>query len=414
MTATLGERIYSRIGELARISDDPDGLIRLYLSPAHRKAADLVAQWMREAGMSVRIDAVGNVVGRREGVPPDAPALLIGSHIDTVSDAGRFDGCQGVVTAISVVGELAARNAQYPFAMEVIAFGDEEGVRFASALGGSRAIAGSFDAAILEERDEQGISRREALAAFGCNPGAIAAEARSPATALGYVEVHIEQGPVLEAEDLPVGIVTAISGATRGFVEVHGETGHAGTVPMGGRRDALAAAAEMILAVEARAKGEDDLVATVGRLTLTNAATNTIAGKVRFSLDIRAPADAQRAVAVADIQAAIDRIAAERDVRAGVSLTYEAPATPCDPHLMQLLADSVEGVGIRARQLPSGAGHDAMAFRGVLPLAMLFVRCGGGVSHHPSEHASAADIDVAARVLTSFIDAYAVERRPSA
>ena len=409
MTATLGERIYSRIGELARISDDPDGLTRLYLSPAHKKAAELVAQWMREAGMSVRIDAVGSVIGRREGSTPQAPALLIGSHIDTVSNAGRFDGCLGVVTAISVVGQLAKRNAQCPFAIEVIAFGDEEGVRFASALGGSRALAGSFDCAILDERDEQGISRREALAAFGCNPGAIAAEARSPSTALGYVEVHIEQGPVLEMEHLPVGIVTAISGATRGFVEVHGETGHAGTVPMGGRRDALAAAAEMILAVEGRAKGEADLVATVGRLSLSNAATNTIAGRVRFSLDIRAPEDEQRSAAVTDIQAAIARIAAEREVRAEVSLSYEAPATRCDARLMRLLTASVEGLGIRARRLPSGAGHDAMAFRGVLPLAMLFVRCRGGISHHPSEHASAADIDVAARVLTAFIASYASE-----
>jgi allantoate deiminase len=409
MTATLGERIYGRIGELARISDEPDGLTRLYLSPAHKKAAELVAQWMREAGMSVRIDAAGSVIGRREGLTPQAPALLVGSHIDTVSNAGRFDGCLGVVTAISVVGELAKRNVQYPFAIEVIAFGDEEGVRFASALGGSRAIAGTFDPAILEERDEQGISRRKALEAFGCNPDAIAAEVRSPTMALGYIEVHIEQGPVLEAEDLPVGIVTAISGATRGFVEVQGETGHAGTVPMLGRRDALAAAAEMILAVEARARGEADLVATVGRLTLNNAATNTIAGEVRFSLDIRAPKDAQRAAAVADVQAAIARIAAEREVRAEVSLSYEAPATPCDARLMQLLTASVEGLGIRARRLPSGAGHDAMAFHGFLPLAMLFVRCRGGISHHPSEHASAADIDVAARVLASFIASCAPE-----
>ena len=257
MAASLGDLIYSRIGELARISDDPDRLTRLYLSPAHKRAADLVAQWMREAGMSVRIDATGNVVGRREGSAPNAPALLIGSHIDTVRDAGRFDGCLGVLTGIAVVAELAAKQAVHPFAIEVIAFGDEEGVRFPSALGGSRALAGTFDPAVLDERDEEGVSRRQALVAFGCNPDAIASEARSAATALGYVEVHIEQGPVLEADDLAVGVVTAISGATRGVVEVTGEPGHAGTVPMHGRRDALAAAAEMVLAVEARAKGAD-------------------------------------------------------------------------------------------------------------------------------------------------------------
>ncbi len=359
--------------------------------------------------MSVRIDATGNVVGRREGSAPNAPALLIGSHIDTVRDAGRFDGCLGVLTGIAVVAELAARQAVHPFAIEVIAFGDEEGVRFPSALSGSRALAGTFDPAVLDERDEEGVSRRQALVAFGCNPEAIASEARSAATTLGYVEVHIEQGPVLEADELAVGVVTAISGATRGIVEVAGEPGHAGTVPMHGRRDALAAAAEMVLAVEARAKGQTDLVATVGRLALTNAAGNTIPGKVQFSLDVRAPIDAQRAAAVADIKAAIARIAAQRNVAAQVTLTHDAPATPCDSRLMQLLSNGIEGIGLEVRHLPSGAGHDAMAFRGRLPLAMLFVRCKGGISHNPAEHASAADIDVAARVLLSFIDSWTRE-----
>ena len=407
MADGLGDLIYSRIGELARISDDPDRLTRIYLSPAHKQAAGVVAQWMREAGMSVRIDATGNVVGRREGSTPQAPAILIGSHIDTVRDAGQFDGCLGVLIGIAVVAELAARQVVYPFAIEVLAFGDEEGMRFPSALGGSRALAGTFDPAVLDECDEQGVSRRQALVAFGCDPDAIASEARNAATALGYVEVHIEQGPVLEAEDLAVGVVTAISGATRGVVEVTGETGHAGTVPMHGRRDALAAAADMVLAVEARAKGEKDLVATVGRLSLTNAAGNTIPGKVQFSLDVRAPLDAQRATAVADIKAAIARIAAQRNVAAQVTLTHDAAATPCDARLMQLLSDGIKSIGLRVRHLPSGAGHDAMAFRGRLPVAMLFVRCKGGISHHPAEHASAADIDVAARVLLTFIDTYA-------
>ena len=410
MAAKLGDLIYSRIGELARISDDPDRLTRVYLSPAHKQATGLVARWMREAGMSVRIDATGNVVGRREGSAANAPALLIGSHIDTVRDAGRFDGNLGVLTGIAVVGELAARQVLHPFAIEVVAFGDEEGVRFASTLGGSRALAGTFDPAILGECDEDGVSRRQALVDFGCDPAAIASEARSAATALAYVEVHIEQGPVLEAEDLPVGVVTAISGATRASVEVAGEPGHAGTVPMHGRRDALAAAAQMVLAVEARAKAEPDLVATVGRLSLANPAGNTIAGKVQFSLDVRSPLDAARASAVADIKTAFARIAAQRNVGVAVALTYDAPATPCDAHLMQLLASGIEGSGLRVRQLPSGAGHDAMAFRDRLPVAMLFVRCRGGISHNPAEHATAADIEVAARVLLAFVDSYARER----
>ncbi|MBV9910874.1 MAG: hydantoinase/carbamoylase family amidase, partial [Hyphomicrobiales bacterium] len=223
----MGEAISIRLASLEALSDEDGSLTRLYLSPAHRKAADLIIRWMREAGMSARIDSVGNVVGRYEAEPPHAKTLILGSHIDTVRQAGSYDGNLGVVTAIETVDCLRKEGRRLPFAVEVVAFGDEEGVRFPSTLGGSRALAGLFDETTLEERDVEGISRREALLAFGCDPKRIAAEARPPEGVIGYVEVHIEQGPVLESENRPVGVVTAISGASRGEVRIIGESAHA-------------------------------------------------------------------------------------------------------------------------------------------------------------------------------------------
>ena len=404
MTAlAFGDAVTARIDDLAHFTDG-GRLTRLYLTPPHRQAADRVAAWMREAGMRARLDATGSVVGRYEGATPDAPALLLGSHIDTVRDAGRFDGNLGVVVALALVQKLHREGRRLPFALEVLAFGDEEGVRFASTLGGSRAIAGRFDPAMLEEKDSGGVTRRQALKEFGCDPERIASEARAPSDVLGYVELHIEQGPVLEAENLPVGVVTAINGATRGTVTVTGVAGHAGTVPMALRRDAIAAAAEMILAVEARARAERDLVGTVGRLILQSPATNTIAGQAAFSIDVRAPSDSQREAAVGDIETAIRAIAKRRGVEAEVSFTYRAPAAACDAALTDALAAAVARQGFRVLRLPSGAGHDAMALSGVLPFAMLFVRCKGGVSHNPAEYASPEDIDAGARALFDFLE----------
>jgi allantoate deiminase len=400
-----GWEIASRIDDLAVFSDTPDGLTRLYLGTAHRQAVDVLAGWMRAAGMRARLDAVGNVVGRYEGEAPDAPVLLLGSHIDTVRNAGRFDGSLGVITAIEVVRRLANSERRLPFAIEVIAFGDEEGVRFPSTLSGSRAVAGAFDPACLDERDAHGISRRDALVAFGCDESQIAREARSPTRTVAYVEVHIEQGPVLEQSDQAVGIVTGIVGATRGAVEIRGTGGHAGGVPMRLRRDALIAAAEMLLAIESRARQDHGLVATIGQLEVPEGAPNTIPGLVRLSLDIRGPSDERRRQAVSDITERMRLIAQARQVEAAISLSHDAPAALCDRRLCDLLAASIERCRMTPIRLPSGAGHDAMAFRGRVPMAMLFVRCRGGVSHHPAEYASAEeDIDVAARVLADFVD----------
>jgi len=401
---STGAAIVDRLTQLAAVSDEASGLTRLYLSPAHRKAADLVLEWMRDAGMSARIDAVGSVIGRYEADRPNARTLILGSHIDTVRNAGAYDGNLGVATAIEVVRRLHAEGRRAPFAIEVAAFGDEEGVRFPSTLGGSRALAGRFDPAILEERDAEGVSRREALIAFGCDPSRIAEEAHRPEDILGYVEAHIEQGPVLEAEDRPVGIVTAINGASRGEVKVTGESGHAGCVPMPLRRDALAAAATMVLAIESRAAAEPDLVATVGRLDIAHPAANTIPGNVTFTLDIRSPSDQARKAAVRDIADRIEEIARARGVAAQIHIGYEASACRSDADLSNALAAAVNRLGLAERRLPSGAGHDAMAFDGRIPFAMVFVRCRGGVSHNPTEYASPDDIDIGARALLDFID----------
>ena len=400
----LGDQISERLEILAGLSDEPGRLTRLYLGPAHRRAADQVAAWMRDAGMSVHIDSIGSVVGRYAGSSPERPALLLGSHIDTVRDAGRYDGTLGVLAAIAVVDRLHARGVRLPFPIEVLAFGDEEGVRFTGTLTGSRALAGRFDARLLDEVDQSGVSRRQALLEFGVDGSKFAAEIRDPAQVSGYIEIHIEQGPVLEAEGLPVAVVTAINGANRGRITVKGVSGHAGTVPMGLRRDAMAAAAEMILAVERRAITGPELVATVGVIEVTGSAVNAVPGEVMFTVDIRSPSDAGRKAALAELEQEFVDIAARRSVEVSSLFSYEAASAICDRELTTALSASIERAGIKVRHLPSGAGHDGMAFKDVLPFAMLFVRCREGISHNPAEYASPEDIDIAARILADLVE----------
>jgi len=409
-----GPALLARIDALAAISAEPGRLSRLYLTPEHRRANDLVAVWMGEAGMAVREDGVGNIVGRYEGERPGLPALLIGSHLDTVRDAGRYDGMLGVLSGIAVVAELHAQGRRLPFAIEVIGFGDEEGTRFQSTLIGSRAIAGAFDPAVLDKRDADGVRLGDALAAFGKDPDAWAAAAHKPAEVLAYAELHIEQGPVLESLDRPVGIVTAIAGATRLAVTVDGFAGHAGTVPMTLRRDALAAAAEMILAVETLCSGRERLVGTVGRIEAAPGATNVIPGRVRFTIDLRADRDALRLERVAAVRAGLEAIAARRNVAVAFETLHESPAVACHPALMAQLAAAATALGLDAPELPSGAGHDAMAMAGLTDIAMLFVRCDRGISHNPAESITAADAEAGARVLARFVDHFlpASDRAP--
>lgn len=399
-------RIQERLDALARISADPGAITRLYLSPEQARADALVTGWMREAGMAVRQDAVGNLIGRIEGPAPDAPALVIGSHLDTVRDAGRYDGPLGVVTGIACVEALVREGRPLPCALEVAGFADEEGVRFSATLTGSRAFAGHLDPAALRTLDGAGTTLAAALRAFGLDPLATAEAARPPGSVLGYLELHIEQGPMLERAGLPVGLVTAISGASRLEITLTGEAGHAGTVAMTERRDALGGAAECVLAIEARCRGEGHLVGTVGRIQAWPGAVNTIPGRVRFSLDLRAPDDARRLAALADIEAACRRIAVRRRLAFGVALLHEAEAVPCDPGLTELVGAAIAAEGFSVLAMPSGAGHDGMAVAAIAPIAMLFVRCRGGISHNPAEFASREDIEAGARVLLRAVRAF--------
>jgi allantoate deiminase len=393
----------ARLDELARLSAEPHALTRLYLSPEHKAAALQTENWMQQAGMEAYTDAVANVVGRYEGLEPGLPTLILGSHIDTVRDAGKYDGCFGVVAAIQAVAALHESGERLPFAVEIIAFGDEEGVRFPATLTGSRAVAGTLDPGALDAEDVDGISVRQALHRFGCNPAEIPRIARSKRQVLAYCELHIEQGPVLETEELPVGVVTAINGASRFTVAVDGVAGHAGTVPMYLRRDALCAAAEMILEAERLAKDTDQLVATVGHVEALPGATNVIASHSRFTLDVRSASDEVRTGAAGKLAKAFESIAGQRQVSQEMRRTYEERAATCHPALIEQFEAAVGRAGIRPLRLPSGAGHDGLAMVALCPIAMLFVRCKGGISHNPAESITAADADAAVRVLTDFL-----------
>ncbi|HXQ53009.1 MAG TPA: allantoate amidohydrolase [Stellaceae bacterium] len=395
--------ICARIDALAAITEDPPRLTRLFLSDEHKRANDLVSAWLIEAGMSARVDAIGNVVGRIEGARPGLPALVLGSHLDTVRDAGRYDGMLGVVTAIACARELRRDGARLPFALEVIGFAEEEGVRFGTGMLGSRAMSGTFDPALLERSDERGVTMKDAMRRFGLDPEAVPAAARNRGDILAYAELHIEQGPVLEAKNLPVGCVTSISGASRFEVELTGRAGHAGTVPMGERRDALAAAAECVLAVERRCAAEAGLVGTVGRIAALPGAINVIPGIVRFSIDVRAPDDAQRQRAAADIERVIASIAAARRIGLAMRKVHELAAAPCAPWLMAQIERAIAAEGIAPFRLASGAGHDAMTMASIADVGMIFVRCAGGISHNPAESILPEDAAIGARVLRRLI-----------
>lgn len=398
-------RMMARLEELGRISDEPDRLTRFYLSPAHKRAIETVKGWFAEAGLNPEVNAVGTIVGRMEGSEPGLPALVIGSHIDSVRDAGKYDGNLGVLAGLAVVEEIRRLGEELPFAIEVHAFGDEEGVRFPATLSGSRALAGKFEPEALEGADRDGITMREAMVAFGLDPEAIPAIARKPGELLAYIETHIEQGPVLETANQPLGVVTSIASIRRLNASVVGEAGHAGTVPMAYRQDALPAAAEMVLAVERIARERPGMVGTVGRIEAFPGAINVIPGEVRFTLDLRAPDDAQRRAGVKQVLSAITEIAERRKTRLDLTAGYEENAAPCHPAIRAGLAAAISALGYEPIPLPSGAGHDAMAFDGVCPMGMIFVRCRGGVSHNPAESITEVDADVAIRAMLTFVRA---------
>jgi len=403
-------RIWDHCEVLARCSEQPDGLTRVFLSPEQRAVNERVLSWMRDAGMQAQLDEIGNCVGRYEGDRPDLPCLMLGSHLDTVRDAGKYDGMLGVVAAIECVHALNERGKRLPFALVIVGFADEEGVRFASTLLGSRAIAGTFDPAVLDKADVKGVSMRDALAQFGLDPTRIARAAYRREAILAYAELHIEQGPVLEAEGLPVGVVTAINGANRLAIGIHGMAGHAGTVPMNLRQDALAAAAECVLEIERRCGSVAELVGTVGKLETFPGATNVIAGRVEFTIDIRSPRDADRLAAVADVTQALGAICRRRGVTVDIRPMHEGRTAACADWLMRQIGDAIAAEGLPVRTLPSGAGHDGMAIIDVADIGMLFVRCKGGISHNPAEAITQEDAGISARVFLRFIENF----RPAA
>lgn len=385
----------------APFSDMEGGLYRGWLSPAYRAAREQLAAWMTQAGMTPRTDAAANLIGRYEGTS-NLPPLIIASHLDSVRDGGFYDGPLGIMLGVECVAALSADGRRMPFPIEVIAFGDEEGSRFPAAMLTSKAVAGVLGE-VPDMADPQGVTLTEALAEYGLSPDGLAG-ARHPG-ALAYLEAHIEQGPVLEADGLALGVVTGIAAQLRYGVVVRGMAGHAGTSSMPLRRDALTGAAEMVLAVESIARADaSDLVATVGRIEALPGAANVIPGEVRFTIDIRSGDAGRRNRAAEAIIAEIQSIADRRSLDFSVEQIHDLPPSPCDDALMDLLEEALVECGHPARRLVSGAGHDAMIMAEIAPTAMLFIRCRDGISHNPAEHVDHADADAALSVMLGFIE----------
>lgn len=401
MTSELAKEAIQRCKALGRFSEEPGKLTRTFLSAPMREVHASLGAWMQELGMEVRLDGIGNLIGRYAGQSPEAPAFLLGSHVDTVRDAGKYDGPLGVMLAMALVKGLEGHRL--PFAIDVIAFSEEEGVRYSVPFLGSKAVTGTFDAAYLRLKDSSGATVEDAIRAFGLDPAWIPQAAYDKDKVLGYLEFHIEQGPVLEALDKPLGVVEAIVGQTRLDVAFRGKAGHAGTSPMNLRRDALAGAAEWITMVEREARQEPGLVATVGIIDARPGAANVIPGEVHMSLEVRHQYDEVRSQAVAHLITRAQQVAQRRNLELGYQTKYEQPAVPCDEGLVELLVESVEEAEYPVQHLVSGAGHDAMIMAQLCPQAMLFLRSPEGLSHHPDESVWPQDVEAAVKVGLEFL-----------
>ena len=403
------KKIIGRCNALGKISEEPGRLIRTFASPAMRRANELAARWMRKAGMKTRVDAIGNLIGHYEGEKPNAKILLLGSHLDTVRNAGTFDGPLGVLLAIACVGHLHRKKTKLPFAIAVVGFSDEEGVRFQVPYLGSKTLAGCFDKKDLRRKDTEGISMAESIRRFGGNPGKLKSARLNPDRLFGYVETHIEQGPVLEKKNLSLGIVSAIAGQTRARVTFIGRAGHAGTTPMSLRKDALCAAAEMILAAENLAQKTPGLVATVGEIIAKPGASNVVPGEVSLSLDVRHTKDDVRQDATKTLAQRFAKIIRRRNLKGDFAIVHEMAAVECSKGLSELLGKAVKRRQKKAIQIPSGAGHDAAVMAGITPSAMLFIRCKDGISHHPDESVETSDVQKAFDVMNDFLQLLAAK-----
>jgi len=387
-------------------SEEPRALTRRYLTDAHRAAIRRLSIWMVAAGMNVRLDPAGTLIGRYEGAPGGTgKTLLIGSHIDSVCDAGSYDGALGVMLGLGCIAHLAQAGRRLPFAIELLAFGDEEGSRFPASMVGSRALAGILHEDVTRYRDANGVELGQAMRDFGLDPTLLPEAAHDPSEVLLYFEAHIEQGPVLEAENLPVGVVTGIAAQTRLMVRLEGIACHAGTTPMHLRRDALAAAAEAILALERiAAAAADGLVATAGTIAAFPGLNNVVPGKVNFSVDLRAPQSVRRDALELEFRTELAEICTRRGIGCDVEVVQRLAPCLCDQAAQRTLAEAVAEQGITPRYLASGAGHDAMNVVALAPVAMLFIRCKEGISHNPAEHVTVEDAEMAAQIMLGFIE----------
>jgi allantoate deiminase len=398
----LTTTVIERCELLSTISEEPGIVVRPYGSQAMDEVNNIVAGWMQMAGMNTRRDAIGNLIGRYEGEGENT--LILGSHLDTGRDASKYDGILGVMVALACVQQLHNRGESLPFSIEVVAFADEEGLRFGTTFLGSSVYAGAFDEKLLDLEDQNGVTLSQAVHTFGGNPDALERAGRGSEDLLGYCEVRIEQGPVLEQKDLPVGVVSAINGQSRMRIGFAGKAGHAGTVPMEHRRDALCAAAELVLEAEQIARAETEAVATVGEISVLPGAVNVIPAETIHSLDLRHPDDAVRERLRDHLKKRTREIAVSRGCGHEWQLRQETSAGSADPEFSSLLENAVEHMGITAYQLPSGAGHDAAQMATLTSITMFFVRCKESLSHHPDESVTEEDVGIAIEVMKRFLE----------
>ena len=416
-TPELGNDVWDWQEKLAQHSDpgyaEKGQLTVTYLTDAHRACAQRISHWMRDCGFDeVEIDAVGNVVGRYKAATDDAKTLLTGSHYDTVRNGGKYDGRLGIFVPMACVRELHRQGRRLPFHIEVVGFSEEEGQRYKATFLGSGALIGDFRQEWLEQKDADGITLREAMQHAGLCIDDIPKLQRDPARYLGFIEVHIEQGPVLNELDIPLGIVTSINGSARYICEMIGMASHAGTTPMDRRRDAACGVAELALYIEKRAARDGTSVATMGQLNVPSGSVNVVPGRCQFSLDLRAPTNEQRDAMVADILAEIEAIAQRRGLRYSTELAMKAAAAPSAPEWQQRWEAAVDALGVPLYRMPSGAGHDAMKLHEIMPQAMLFVRgLNAGISHNPLESSTADDMQLSVDAFSHVLNQLAQEQQ---